>query len=256
MRALVRDLSRADLLPAGVDVAVGDLDDTDSLAAAAQDVDAVFYMQLAPVPQQAQKMIDAAHAAGMRKIVVLSSVGTRLHPAPMIGGRITARDAVFRASDLDVTYLYANGLASNALWWADTIREASRVVDPTDPGKQGVVDPYDVGRVAAAALVEDGHAGHGYMLTGPEALSPSEQTQILASVLGRPLEFVSITPEEAAQEAIQRGTAPEMAAARRNLDELFRVGRAGLVTDDVQNITGVAPRTFRQWAQQHADSFR
>jgi hypothetical protein len=29
---------------------------------------------------------------------------------------------VFRASTLEVTYLYASGLMSNATWWAETIR--------------------------------------------------------------------------------------------------------------------------------------
>lgn len=255
VRAMVRDLNRASTLPQEVDVVVGDLDDADSLAAAAKGVDAVFFMQLAPLLQQAEHMISAAHAAGVRKLVVLSSLGTRLFPPPIIGARITARDVVFRQSDLDVTYLYASGLMSNALWWLPSIKEAGRVVDPTDPGKIGVVDPYDVARVAAVVLVEDGHAGQGYVLTGPEALSPSEQTRILAEVLGRPLDFAAPTPEDVEREAVEKGEAPEMAAAMRNLNEQFRASRAGLVTDDVQNLTGTAPRTFRQWAQQHANEF-
>lgn len=260
VRALVRDPDRASRLPAGVEIAVGDLADGDladgdSLAKAALGVDGVFYIQLGPSPAQAQAMIDAAHTAGVRKLVLLSSLGTRLFPPPMIGAMIAARDAVFRASGLEVTYLYASGLMSNALWWLPTIHSDNRVGDPAEPGKQGVVDPYDIARVAVVALTQDGHTGHGYVLTGPEALSPSEQTQILADVLGRPLEFVDITPEEAAREAIAQGTAPELAAARQNLDELFRAGRSGVLTDDVHNLTGVAPRPFEQWVRNHIEAF-
>lgn len=255
VRALIRDPDRASRLPAGVEIAVGDLADGDSLAKAAHGVDGVFYIQLGPSPAQAQAMIDAAHTAGVRKLVLLSSLGTRLFPPPMIGAMIAARDAVFRASDLEVTYLYASGLMSNALWWLPTIHSDNRVSDPAEPGKQGVVDPYDIARVAVVALTQDGHTGHGYVLTGPEALSPSEQTQILADVLDRPLEFVDITPEEAAREAIAQGTAPEMAAARQNLDELFRAGRSGVLTNDVHNLTGVAPRPFEQWVRNHIEAF-
>jgi len=255
VRALVRDASRASALPAGVSTAVGSLEDPASLAAAAAGVAGVFFMQLAPIPAQAQAFIDSVRSTGLKRVVVLSSVGTRLHPAPTIGAFIAARDDVFRASDLDVTYVYANGLMSNAQWWAPTIRESGQVIDSTEPGKIGVVDPYDVAAVAAVALTQPGHVGHGYFVTGPEALSPSEQTAILSEVLGRPLEFVASTPEVEAQRSIERGTAPQMAAARQNLDELFMLSRAGILTDDVHNLTGTVPRSFRTWVQNHTTAF-
>jgi len=69
------------------------------------------------------------------------------------------------------------------------------------------------------------------------------------------LEFVASTPEEEAQRSIQRGTAPQMAAARQNLDELFKLSRAGILTDDVFNLTGNAPRSFRTWVQNHTTAF-
>lgn len=255
VRALVRDASRAEVLPAGVSIAVGSLEDPASLAAAADGVEGVFFMQLAPIPPQAQAFIDSVRSVGVKRVVVLSSVGTRLHPTPTIGAFIAARDDVFRASDLDVTYVYASGLMSNAQWWAPTIRASGQVIDATEPGKIGVVDPYDVASVAAVALTQPGHVGHGYFVTGPEALSPSEQTTILSDVLERPLEFVASTPEEEAQRSIERGTAPPMAAARQNLDELFALSRAGIITDDVYNLTGNTPRSFRTWVQNHTAAF-
>jgi len=47
----------------------------------------------------------------------------------------------------------------------------------------------------------------------------------------------------------------ERAAALRNLNEMFRVGRAGVIADDIENLTGTAPRTFRQWCERHAAAF-
>ncbi|OII36099.1 hypothetical protein BIU98_00685 [Curtobacterium sp. MMLR14_010] len=255
VRALVRSEDRASALPAGVSYAVGDLDDTASLTAAAQGAEGVFFMQLAPSTEQAQGFIDAVQAAGVGKVVLLSSLGTLLHPAPTIGQLIAARDAVFRSSTLDVTYLYASGLMSNATWWAETIRSSKQVVDATEPGKIGVVDPFDIGRVAAIALSEAGHAGKGYLLTGPEALSPSEMTATLSNVLGAELAFVASTPEAEADKALAKGTPEFMARARQNLDELFRAGRAGVITDDVQNLTGQPATPFRTWAVKHADLF-
>jgi uncharacterized protein YbjT (DUF2867 family) len=256
VRALVRDASRAERLPAGTGIAVGDLDDGESLTAAAHGTDGVFYMQVAPLPGQAEYMAQAAKAAGVSRIVVLSSLGTVLQPLPMIGARIAARDEVFRQSGLDVTYLRANGLMSNALGWVPSIRDQSRVLDATDPGRLGVVDPHDVARIGALALTQDGHAGHGYILNGPQALTAREQVEILAEVLGRPIEFVPVTPEELARHSVEHGTPAELAGAVQNLNELFRAGRAGVLADDITNLTGLTPRTFREWSEHHADAFK
>ncbi|MCL2586172.1 MAG: NAD(P)H-binding protein [Streptosporangiales bacterium] len=257
VRALVRDAARArKVLPDGAEIAVGDLNDEESLAAAARGTDGVFFMQVEPLPAQAESMVRAARAAGVRRIAVLSSVGTVLDPPPVIGAGIAARDRVFRASGLDVTYLRPNLLMSNALWWAPSVRAEGRVYDASDPGKTVPVDPADVARIAALALTTDGHAGHGYILNGAEALTAREQVRILSEVLERPVKFVPITPEEFARRSVEEGTPAETADALRDLYELFRAGRAGVVAEDFTNLTGAVPRTFRQWCEQHADAFR
>jgi uncharacterized protein YbjT (DUF2867 family) len=145
---------------------------------------------------------------------------------------------------------------SNALWWADGIREDNRVIDATDPGRQPVVDPYDIARVAALVLTEDGHVGHGYILNGPQALTAREQVEILSDVLGHTIEFVDVTPEQLAQQSIEHGTPVQLAQTTQNLNELFRAGRASVIADDIENLTGVAPRTFRDWCERHIDEFR
>lgn len=256
VRALVRDPQRAGRrLPGEVEFATGDLGDAESLARAIRGVDGVFYMQVAPLPHEAELMVAAAREAGAPRIVLLSSVGTVLEPKPLIGAGIAARDDVFRGTDLDVTYLRPNTLMSNALWWLPSIRAEGRVYDASDPGRTVPVDPVDIARVAAVALTHDGHAGRGYILNGPEALTAREQVEILSAALGRPIDFVPVTPEQFAEQSIEHGMAPEQAHAVANLNELFRAGRAGVVSEDVFNLTGVAPRTFSQWCDAHAGEF-
>lgn len=256
VRALVRDASRAERLPDGVDIAVGDLDDVESITAAARGVDAVFFMQVNPGIAQTENMVAAARAADVQRIVALSSIGVRLEPVDHpIGADLAAREDVLRQSGLDVTYLRPNGFMSNALWWLPMIREG-RVVDATEPGRVPCVDPDDIARVAAVTLTQEGHTGHGYILNGPEALTAREQVEIVADVLGRDIEFVAVTPEELARDSVAHGMPAERADALRQLNELFRAGRAGVRTDDVENITGTAPGTFRAWCERNADAFR
>ena len=243
VRALVRDPSRVANLPAGIELAVGDLDDLGSVAKAVAGVEAVFLMQVGTGTEQTTTMIAAAQDAEVPRIVLLSSAVARLLPLddnPM-GAAFAAREQILRESGLGVTYLRPSAFASNAFAWRDAIR-AGKVTDPTGDGVLAVMDPEDIARVAVTALTDAGHAGEGYLLTGPQALTAREQVATIAEVTGRPVGFQDVTPHEFAQAAIQRGTPPEQAQLMERLNEVFRARRSVNITDDVENITGTAPR--------------
>ncbi|MGH9083622.1 MAG: NAD(P)H-binding protein, partial [Acidimicrobiales bacterium] len=140
--------------------------------------------------------------------------------------------------------------------WASGIRENNQVVDATGPGVSVPVDPDDIARVAARVLTEEGHVGHGYILNGPEALTARQQVEILSGVLGRSIELVEVTPEQAAKQAIAHGAPAQLAEAVQTLNELFRTRLVGQVGDDVENLTGFAPATFADWCERHVDQFR
>ena len=257
VRALVRDPAQAASLAAGIELAIGDLDDPDSVSKAVAGVEAIFLMQVGGGSEQTKTMIAAARDAAVPRIVLLSSAGARLLPldANPMGAAFAAREQVLRESGLGVTYLRPSAFASNAFGWRDSIR-AGQVVDPTGDGVFAVIDPEDIARVAVAVLTEDGHVGNGYLLTGPQALTSREQVEIIAEMTGRPIDFQDVTPHEFAQAAIQRGTPPEQAHLFERLNEVFRARRSVNITDDVENITGIAPATFRDWCERHADAFR
>jgi uncharacterized protein YbjT (DUF2867 family) len=257
VRALVRDPSRAASLPAGIELAVGDLDDPASVSKAVTGAEAIFLMQVGTGTEQTKTMIAAAHDAAVPRIVLLSSAGARLLPldANPMGAAFAAREQILRESGLGVTYLRPSAFASNAFAWRDSIR-TGKVTDPTGDGVLAVMDPEDIARVAVAALTEDGHVGKGYLLTGPQALTAREQVATIAEVTGHPIDFQDVTPHEFAQAAIQQGTPPEQAHLMERLNEVFRARRSVAITDDVENITGTAPATFRDWSQRHAGAFR
>lgn len=257
VRALVRDTSRAASLPAGIEVAVGDLDDPVSVSKAVAGAEAIFLMQVGVGTEQTKTMIAAARDAAVSRIVLLSSAGARLMPLddnPM-GAAFAAREQLLRESGLGVTFLRPSAFASNTFAWRDSIR-AGKISDPTGEGVLAVMDPEDIARVAVAVLTQDGHAGKGYLLTGPQALTSREQVEIIAQAIGRPVEFQDVTPHEFAQAAIARGTPPEQAQLMERLNEVFRARRWVNITDDVENITGTPPATFRDWCERHADAFR
>jgi uncharacterized protein YbjT (DUF2867 family) len=257
VRALVRDPAAAAGLLAGIELAAGNLDDPESVSKAVAGAEAIFLMHVGTGTEQTKTVAAAAHDAAVPRIVLLSSAGARLLPLednPM-GVAFAAREQILRESGLGVTYLRPSAFASNTFAWRDAIR-AGQVTDPTGDGVLAVMDPEDIARVAVAALTDETHAGKGYLLTGPQALTARQQVATIAEVTGSPVDFQDITPHEFAQAAIQRGTPPEQAHLMERLNEVFRARYSVNITDDVENITGTAPATFRDWCERHADAFR
>jgi hypothetical protein len=74
-------------------------------------------------------------------------------------------------------------------------------------------------------------------------------------VLGRTIEYVEITPEEAAQAALARGMDSASVAASKNLNELLRADGAAVITDDVERVTGEPPASFESWCWRNAAAF-
>lgn len=186
----------------------------------------------------------------------MTSVGAVLEPLPMLGALFRAREDLLRESGLQVTILRPNALMTNALGWRGSIGATGTVADPFGEGRMPCIDSDDIAAVTAVTLTEPGHEGRGYILTGPQALTSREQVETPADVLGRPLTYVDVTPREYAEAAVAHGAPAAMAPALENLCTMFRTGRAGFVTDDVRNLTGRAPATFRAWCERHADALR
>ena len=67
------------------------------------------------------------------------------------------------------------------------------------------LDLVDIAAVAAKTLLEDGHHGQKYAMTGPESLSKVEKVRIIGEVLGREIRFVEIGHEEARAEMLALG---------------------------------------------------
>ncbi|MFI7003989.1 SDR family oxidoreductase [Nocardia sp. NPDC050175] len=257
VRAVTRDPARAQL-PAGVEVVRGDYHDPASIAAAAKGVDAAFIVGiLGPEYVDADRaLITTARDAGVQRIVKLSAIGTGEDAVGRIGTWHLPGEQAARASGVEWTILRPSSFASNTLSWADAIRNGQPVPSMTGSGQQGVVDPRDVSAVAVAALTSSDHAGQIYTLTGPELLTSADQVAVLAEVLGQPLEVVDV-PNEAAREHMRAaGLSEAFIDGALAGQEYVRSGGNAIVTDDLRQALGRAPRTYAEWAADHAAVFR
>ncbi|MDH6133733.1 uncharacterized protein YbjT (DUF2867 family) [Kitasatospora sp. MAA4] len=199
-------------------------------------------------------IIGQAEASGVRRVVLLSTQGVATRPFGATRIAMRVLEDVLRGSGLEWAILRPGGFASNALWWAESIRAQRVVAAPFGDVGVPIIDPADIAEVAAACLLEDRHTGGVYELTGPEVITPRQQAQAIADALGEPLRFHDLTRDEA-KAAMAHSMPAEL--AEDTLTILGSPSPAELrVSPDVQQILGRAPRPFADWAARNTAAFR
>ena len=101
------------------------------------------------------------------------------------------------------------------------------------------IDAGDIAAVAERALLDDGHAGRVYELSGPAALSLPRTAELLARGVGRPVVHreISIDDVVAGTEGFERDLTTLTF-------ERVRAGTFAVVTDAVERVTGRPARTL------------
>jgi uncharacterized protein YbjT (DUF2867 family) len=256
-RVLVRDPARATGLPERAERVIGDLGQPATLPPAFDGADGLFLLVPGIGVDHTAHAVAAARAAGVRRIVHLSSYAVIGEPMPAMGRWHHEREQLVRASGVPATILRPSGFMTNAFDWLPTIRAGGFVLDPLGPGRAAPIDPADIAAVAALVLTEDGHEGAEYALTGDEALTVTEQVRILAAAIGRHLEVREVTtPAEAVRFRYPSGAPQALADALIEGVTLMRADTVGFRTDTVQRLLGRRPRTFADWCARNASAFQ
>jgi len=242
--------------PAGdigdVQAVAGSFEDPSSLRRAMEGVRAAFLLTPggpASAPADAA-LVDAARAAGVEKLVKLSSIGSG---TPQVAGADwhAAGEQRVRDSGLAWTIVRPSAYASNALRWANPIRAGQPVPNLTGAATQGIVDPRDVAAVVARALTDADHDGRTHTLTGPHLLSTGDQVATLELLLGRAIAMVDVPLETARQGMIDMGVEPERTDAMIRGLAIIGEGHNAVLTDEVERILGRPARSFEDWATDH-----
>jgi len=255
VRVLVRDEKKIAHLDLCIERAIGDLNDPESLLSAMRGVEKVFLVTFET--QQDINVIEAAKRVGVQHIVKLSTLEATEHKIK-VGKWHYEREELIRVSGLDWTFLRPGMFMSNSIeWWSESIKEQGSVFFPGGKkGKVAPVDPHDVARVAAIALTQSGHSKQSHELTGSELFTIGEMVQIIASVLGKPIQYVDIPPFAAKLFMLKSGMDKVLVNALMEMLASLRKNEGSIVTDTVQRVTGNAPGTFEAWCREHLQAFQ
>jgi uncharacterized protein YbjT (DUF2867 family) len=254
VRALTRGTGDPGL-PDGAETARWDPGTPATLLAALVGTSAVF-INVTAVGGVIAELMAAASVAGTRRAVMLSSLTVRDNGVQpySIGAVHKAIEDQVRASALTATFLRCGGFAANTLAWAPMIRAEGVVRAPYAQAATAPIAERDIAAAAVRVLLDDGHAGARYVLTGGESLTQAGQAQAIGAAIGRALRF-----EELSEEQFHHATAAYLPTAAA--DDMLRylagyVGRPAQMSPDLEKITGRPATTFAGWAAEHAASFR
>jgi uncharacterized protein YbjT (DUF2867 family) len=114
------------------------------------------------------------------------------------------------------------------------------------------VDVRDIASAALTALVEKGHEGQIYNLTGPQALSHREMAEKPSQALGSRIDFVDVPPESKRKTLIKVGLPVWQADGLIEDYAHSSRGEAAEVATGVQDATGRPPRLFDDVAGDYA----
>lgn len=232
-----------------------DFADPASLSAALQDVTQVF---LYADPFTAQAFVDAAEAAGVKQVVLMSSAAAQEDSASAKADPHGAVERIIAAGSFATTFLRPGAFMSNAHYWSYSIKATGQVRLPYLDVEEAPIHEQDIADVAIRVLLDgpgSGHDGQGYELTGPESMTRRRQIELVGEITGIQVEPVDLTPEQGREEL---GRALRSEAQLESLLSYWasRVGLPHPIEPTVERITGHPGLPFTTWLLENVTAFR
>ncbi|MFI7128901.1 NAD(P)H-binding protein [Nonomuraea sp. NPDC050153] len=260
VRGLTRDAGAA-AIPDDAEPVVANLASDPMQAADALDGVSAVFLNTVALGDNVAEFLALARRQGVRRVVLLSSGYVRdgaAHDAQpgFVARKHRAEEEMVEASGLEWTALRPDDFAGNALFeWAAQLRAGDVVRGAYAEAATAVIHERDIAAVAVRALLEDGHTGRHYRLTGPEWLTERDRVRIIGEVTGRPVRFEEISPQDARAAMITSGLPGEIADAVLG-DLAAAVHRTRRITDTVPLVTGRPALAFAQWVSENSAAFQ
>lgn len=205
----------ADLVKKGARLVAGSIDEAAVVSSALDGAEALFWLTPAAfrpdflqwAQANARAAAQAVKAHGVRRVVVLSSVGAQSGPGTGPVGALLGVEEAFKAVSPNVTVLRPGFFMENFLRDLGSLAKAGSIFLPVPPEKRvPMVATADIAAKAAEVLLDAGWKGHRYLgVHGPADIAYGETATILSEALGRPVRYVQVTLEDVRQGLLGAG---------------------------------------------------
>jgi uncharacterized protein YbjT (DUF2867 family) len=250
-----------------VQAVVLDFNKPDTLSAALRGVDKLFLLTpfQSNMVDLTSNLVNEAKKSGVKYIVKQSVLGADAEPGITPSRLHRQAEKVIEESEIHFTFLRPNFFMQNFVtYYSHFIKTQGAFYVPAGDAKASFVDVRDIAAVVVQALSgsrsskngESKHIGKAYDITGGEALSYGEAAETLSKEIGKKVNYVNISDEDARKGMKDMG-ADEWTI--NSMTELFGITRAGYLSEispAVEQVTGKKPITFSQFAKDYAGPFK
>ncbi len=256
-RILLRDPTKPAPFNGSVEIVKADLLQPETLEVAFRGVARAFIV--APPTPELEAMeanaFRAAQQAGVKHLVYLSNFGAGEFGPPVWDWHGASEH---RLQKLDIAWT----ILRPARFMTDTpfafnwpgIKERGVLAEATGEGKVSMIDPRDIGEVAATVLTTRRHDGKIYELTTDDLLSGEQIAGKISAVLGKGVRFIDTPLDEARSAMLRMGIPVFVVDAISRYCETVRT-RRWYTTTAVADILGKQPRSYDAWLRNKAWAF-
>jgi uncharacterized protein YbjT (DUF2867 family) len=238
-------------------VVAGNFDDPRSLEAALEGVTRAYLVTPSTPDAEAQQVrfAELAAAAGVGRLVKLSQFAADETSPVRFLRYHAAVERRIRELGIAFTFLRPNLYFQGLLAFQPMIASEGHFIAPIGDARVSAVDVRDIAAVAATALIEEGHEGKTYTITGPAAVTHTEMAGALSKAIGRSVTFMDV-PSEAFASALKAAGLPPWQVDGLVEDYAhYARGEAQATSPHVREVTGVDPRDVGRFAQDYAGAF-
>ena len=212
--------------------------------------------------------IDAAKAAGVKQVIYLSFLNAAEDAVFVLSRDHFHTEEYIRKSGLNFTFMRPCLYMENVPL---RVSPEGIIKAPAGNGKAAWVMRDDIADVTTAVLLGEGHNGKTYNVTGPEALTIADTAGKISAACGKPVKYVSITPEETRLKHNASGM-EAFEKERRDLTgrglEDFEVeiwtthytqiaaGALDVVSDAIPELTGHKAQSLDEYLRQYPESYK
>ena len=240
----------------GAEVVIGDLTRPETVAAALQGVERMFFSMAVSPDQLLAATVVASVAKEYGRLVVLVDL------SQMTVSQMTATsteeshqqrlhwltEQVLNWSGLPVVHIRPTVFLDTPLFTtmvARSIQENGTITLPFGRGHTSPVAVDDVARVVAAVLRDPaGHIGRVYELTGPRSVDMSELAAAFSRALGRPVSYVDVPLDRWKAGLSRLRLPPHTEQHVATVAQLHRDNRYDRTADGVERVTGIPPQSI------------
>lgn len=260
VRALVHSIderSRA-LEALGAEIALGDLQEIDTIRNAMKGVDAAYFVY--PVQPglltATVNFAQAAKEAGVKTVVNLSQRSARRESKSWSCRDTYIAEQVLNWSGLPVVHLRPTYFLEWLLypWQLPFFQNEGIIRLPAGNGRHSPIAADDQGRAIAAILKNPKeYLGKTIPLSGPVEMDHIQMAEELTQALGRPIVYRDLPIDEYCESLVAMGVPPYVVQHLGGAFEDYQNGVMSGADNNVERITGRRSMTVGEFAKAHAE---